>query len=189
MKSIMESGEWNVLTQDAITELRMRFVPLDLVAHWKRCGMVADFLAHFLAYNFEDAAGATNIISTVLNEILENAVKFSADKHTKIALSLKHTGEQLEIETTNVAAKKDVETLARRMERLLTEDVEELFVQQLEHTAVADSTASGLGLISLKKDYKAELGARFKEIDDGKWEVVFRLLLSTDEIEQRLSGG
>lgn len=187
MSTVLEVGEWNPLTEEPITELKMRFVPLDLVAHWKRCGMVADFLAHFLAYNFENAAGASNIVSTVLNETLENAVKFSCDKHTKISLALRHTGEHLEIETTNIATRHEADKMFEIIKKIHAEDAELLFIQQLEHTAAIDATASGLGLISLKKDYRAGMGAKLREIDNGRCEVSFRIVLSTDEIEQRIS--
>lgn len=186
MSQVQLVGEWQSRIDDSITELKMRFVPLDLVAHWKRCGMVADFLAHFLAYNFEETSEATNIVSTVLNEVLENAVKFSCDKHTKISLTLRHTGDFLEIETTNVSTMNDAQSLVQKLTRINNEDIEDLFVQQLEYTAATDSSASGLGLISLKKDYNASLGAKLITLDNGKCEIVFRLLMATDEIEQRI---
>ena len=92
-------------------EFEVKFIPLDLVAHWRRCGMTADFLAYFLSYTFRDQDAALSLLSTVINELLENAVKFSVDKRRPVALALSHFGETVRIQTHNVCKDERSETL------------------------------------------------------------------------------
>ena len=59
---------------------RHPFVPIDLVREWSRCGQTADYMARYLAYDFADRETAASVLSTVINELVENAAKFSTDK-------------------------------------------------------------------------------------------------------------
>src|SRR5262245_38591774 len=161
MSGIREYGHFESLVdRQPISELLIRLLPLDLVAHWGRCGMTADYMAHFLAYNFENAAIAQNITSTVLNELVENIIKFSADKHREVSIEMCHFGETLSITTRNSTSPARAESLAAFVQRLISEDLEVMFLQQIEQTAAADKPASGLGLLTLMRDYNARLGVR-----------------------------
>lgn len=152
--------------EEPLSEMVIRFVPLDLVIQWRRCGMIADFLADFLAYNFKHKDTARNVISTVLNELLENAVKFSPEKHRRASLALIYHGETIRIQTRNTSNKKHVASLQRLVERLCSEDPELLFLEQLEYSATEDPDASGLGIVTLKKDYLARIAIELTESDD-----------------------
>ncbi|MCA9715339.1 MAG: hypothetical protein H6713_11960 [Myxococcales bacterium] len=152
--------------EEPLSEMVIRFVPLDLVMQWRRCGMIADFLADFLAYNFEHKDTARNVISTVLNELLENAVKFSPEKHRRASLALIYQGSTIRIQTRNTSNKKHVASLRRLVERLCSEDADLLFLEQLEYSATEDQEASGLGIVTLKKDYFARIAVELSEPDD-----------------------
>lgn len=138
----------------------MRLSPLDLVAHWGRCGMSADYMASYLAYDFENAAGAQNVISTVLNELVENIVKFSSDKRIEVTASIVHYGEFVCITTENVTNATRATELALTMEQLVSQDLDELFSALVERTVATKEAVSKLGLLTLIKDYKAQLGVR-----------------------------
>ena len=152
--------------EEPLSEMVIRFVPLDLVIQWRRCGMIADFLADFLAYNFKHKDTARNVISTVLNELLENAVKFSPEKHRRASLALIYHGETIRIQTRNTSNMKHVASLRRLVERLCSEDPEILFLEQLQYSTTEDPEASGLGIVTLKKDYLARIAIELSENDD-----------------------
>jgi hypothetical protein len=171
--------------RNANAELSMRFVPHDLVEHWRRCGLTADFLAHFLAYNFTVRETALNVISTVLNELLENAVKFSADKARMISLVLVHYGDTVCIETKNFTDAACAASFQTFLARLTTEDAEELFRQQIEYAMTSDQASSGLGLITLKKDHQAQIHVRIEQCrDTGFFETVVRVTLDAEELDR-----
>jgi len=189
MSGVREYGAFDasVEARRPISELSMLCIPLDIVAHWRRCGMTADYLAEYLAYNFEDMAAAQNIISTVLNELAENAVKFSSNKRRPINIRVIHYGEYLQITTTNEASAERASSLASLMEKLESEDVEHLFMRHIEDSAALKRSTSGLGLISLKKDYHADVGVRITPKESTAfYEVLVQVTLNVDELEQKI---
>ncbi len=169
-----------------ITDLRLEITPLDLIVQWQRCSMTADFLAQYLAWHFIDRANAQQTLSTGLNELIENIAKFSANKRDPATLSVAHYGEHLRITTVNRARGARAAALASRLDRLASTDPEELFLEQLEHTASNDRAASGLGLITIKKDYGALMWAEVLTIDGEAdlYEVRFTVELDVNRVEQ-----
>jgi len=153
----------------AITGAAVELRALDLVAHWKRCGLTADWLAPYFAYDFEPEArdAAQNVLATAVNELLENAAKFCADKRSTLRLSVRHHGDFIRIETMSVAD--DARTAAFRavLEELGRADLAELFARRIEHPQEPGS--SGVGLVILKKDY-------------GGWDVHVQLSLDAEEV-------
>jgi hypothetical protein len=156
--------EWGSFTRTAgrrpISEQSLTLSPLDVVAHWGRCGMSADFMASYLAYDFENAAGAQNVISTVLNELVENIVKFSSDQRVAVTASLVHYGEFVCITTENVTNAARATELAFTMEQLVSQDLDELFSALVERNVATKEAISKLGLLTLIKDYNAQLAVR-----------------------------
>ena len=61
-------------TQTPLSTMAVQLLPLDMIVQWKRCGQTADYIASYLAYHFRDFGRAMNVLSTVLNELIENAV-------------------------------------------------------------------------------------------------------------------
>lgn len=168
-----------------ITEVGLKFVPLDLIAHWRRTGITADFLANFLSYNFLDQKTAHSVVSTLLNELLENAVKFSADKHKRIHLNICHFGDRMTVETMNSADEEQTRHFDGVIQKILSNDAEKLFLDQIQHTAENDTSASGLGLISMKKDFNAEYGVKIApEKDSNHYEISVLVTLRAEDVEQ-----
>lgn len=139
---------------------------------WKNYGMSADFLGDYFAQFFpgaelpgskinrQDTARAA--ISYIANELLENAVKYSdvvADLPITITLQL--YAEQIVIEVMNHASPKAVKGYQNFIKTLIESDLETLYAQQLEKTALG-SGGSSLGILTMVKDYAAELGWRFQ---------------------------
>lgn len=172
---------------NTISELSVRFVPLDLVAHWRRCGLTADFLAHFVSYNFSNREAALNVISTVLNELLENSVKFSLDKARHVNLVISHYDDILAIETVNITDGENAEKLNDYVQKLVDADADRLFVEQIEHTANLEREASGVGLITLRKDYGATIGVKIASSDSDHdcYEVAVQVRLNAEEVDRQ----
>lgn len=169
-----------------ISAITLQTLPIDLIVQWQRCSIIADFFASYLAYHFENRSSATHAVSSGLNELVENIAKFSADKQQPVRVVVTHFGDHLRVETHNEALRPQAEALARRLDRMTTVDAEELFVEQLEHTASADRAASGLGLIALKKDYRAAIGATLTPLTaaEERFAIVVTVELDVESIEQ-----
>src|SRR5687768_4810932 len=110
---------------------------LEIVVHWRRCGLTADWLAGYFAYDFEiDArAAALSVLSTVANELLENAVKFCSDKQRPVRIAIQNHGEFLRFETRNRARAAHVSALRSALEALSGNALEELFAERVQHQA------------------------------------------------------
>ncbi|MFI5233205.1 MAG: DUF6272 family protein [Gemmatimonadales bacterium] len=168
----------------ALNELSLSFVPLDLVTEWSRCSETADFLAQFLAHDYGDRELAANVLSTVINELVENAAKFSSNKSAPARIVVSERSDGVTIVTTNVVAPAQAAAFGETITRLVSGDPEALFAAQLSHPPATGS--AGIGLIMLRKDYGATIGARVRTPDgDGATAVDVEVTIGSREIEQR----
>lgn len=136
----------------------------DLEVSWYHCSVTSDFLGEF----FADASGladaelneARHSIGYLVNELLENAVKFRAAGDIEINARL--DSGTFELSVNNMVP----EAVALRFQGLLEEitdrDPGDLLIEKIEANASdPDSGASGLGLLTLMNDYGVTLGWNF----------------------------
>ena len=157
----------------------MEILPLDLVTEWRRCGMIADFMADYMVHAFERRPVARSVLSTAMNELVENAAKFSADSRTPARLSIRHHGDVVHLETWNVAPAAHVERLRALLEALARGDAVAVWRARIEERL-------GLGIAMLARDYGATIGATTTRAGDGgSYTVCLRVSVSAAEVEQR----
>ena len=134
---------------------------------------VADYFANLLNFDENDLANEKRIkeikstISYISNELLENAIKFHENTkihQVKLGISfLEDTDTAIVIYAKNSIYSEKVQKYQAFINLLLTEDANELYVQQIETaSAEEESKASGLGLLTLINDYSAKLGWKFE---------------------------
>lgn len=141
-----------------LSVLSVELVPLTVISEWTRCGDAADFVARFFAHDFGDRELAANVLSTVVNELLENAVKFSSDKTVPARLSVREYPDQLTIATSNVVTLAQGAAFGDTITRIVRGDPERMFAEQVANPP--ETGGAGIGLIILRKDYDARLGLR-----------------------------
>ncbi len=169
---------WEVPARSPLCAIAMEIVPLDLVAEWRRCGMISDLFADYLSYAFERREIARSILSTVVNELVENAAKYSADKLARSRIALEHHGTVLLVEVRNVADAGHVEVLGAELAELAAGDAAAVFARRL-------ADRRGLGLALVASDYGATLGATVTPSGAGLSVVCVRAALPTEQVEQR----
>jgi hypothetical protein len=182
---MIEMTRQDLLRLKPLSTLELRFQPLDFVMHWHRCSLTADYFAAHLAYTFDNRDEARAVLSTVANELLENAVKFSSDKSLPASLTLNHFGEWLAIETRNRTDARRASALAALERDFDGGSAEALFLARIESTAGNAGSPSGLGLLVLKKDYGVRLAIEIEPIDEDNFDVFVQALIHTDELEVR----
>ena len=174
-----ESGEY----------LKISFHPgsTSLQQRWRNNGLSADFLAGYLSTFFpgDDADSAerqTNIkdaISFIANELLENAMKYSytASKST-VSIEMVLEAKKISLYTKNTLDPKLIAPFQKLIQRLLTEDTNQLYMDQLERNTEdnGDST-SGLGFLTIMNDYGATLAWMFADADQGGDDVTVTTLV------------
>ena len=152
--------------------LTIRFSPisLPLQQRWRHNGLSADFLAEYWA-SFFPAGDAVmqarrlevkGAISYIANELLENVMKFSyLPVNYAVTLELCLHTDVFRFYTCNAIAPHAVGEFQERIRTLLTQDVADLYIQQVEDNAL-DGAGSHLGLLTMLYDYGATLAWRFK---------------------------
>ncbi len=169
---------WGVPARPPLCAIATEIVPLDLLTQWRRCGMISDCLADYLSYAFERRDVARSILSTVVNELVENVAKYSADKLVPARVALEHHGTTLLVESRSVASAVHVETLAEELAELAAGDAAAVFARRMGQRL-------GLGLALVASDYGASLGATVTPSGGGLSTVLVRAVLPAIEVEQR----
>lgn len=156
-----------------VESLTLRFSPssIPLKQRWRNNGLSADFLADYVTTFFprveDDPAsearrgevrGAVNYIA---NELLENAMKYSAEALAfPISILLQLDSERIAFWESNTVTPKQAAQFRAFIDRLVTSDPNEMYLEQLENSA--DGSGSGLGFLTMINDYSAELAWKFE---------------------------
>ncbi|KUM25315.1 ATP-binding protein [Mesorhizobium loti] len=149
--------------------------PIDLA--WHHCATTSDFLGDFFALRRialqHDYNEARHGIGYLVNELLENAVKFRSSGDILVESSL--DDDRFEVKITNMVDSKTAARFQKMLVELTSRDPGDLLIERIEANAAAsNSSGSGLGLLTLMSDYGARLGWAF---DDTA--VVDRIRLET----------
>ena len=142
---------------------RMRLMDGPLDISWHHCSLTSDFLGMFFSTRPGQDLSALEMrhsIGYLVNELLENAIKFRAPGDIEIEAGLSDATFALYLQN-----EVDTET-AQRFQAILSEIVDgdpgELLIERIEQNASdPESHASGLGLLTLMSDYGAQLGWKF----------------------------
>lgn len=139
---------------------------IDMVTNWKRCGILANFVSIFYASAQNNESTNENTISTILNELLENAVKYSVKRNAEIALNTRLYDSILLIEINNRTSERHFFTFKNFLETTIDNDnLDELYLEKLLQKDEGVSE-SGIGLILLLKDYGVNIGAKLQHNTD-----------------------
>ncbi len=145
--------------KDIETTFTFSFLPLDIFDNWERAGSLSDFIAEYFKSYFINET-AYNVISTVFNEFIENAVKFTKNNSQPIIITVKKRNNYLLSRITNTIPLKRKNSFIGICEELFSKDLDTLFLEKVEEGAL-DRKKSGIGLILIKKDYQVETNFDF----------------------------
>jgi hypothetical protein len=166
-------GDFIERKDDHGEHLEIGFSPtsIPIQQRWRNNGLSADFLADYLSTFFpgDDRAAAErqadlkSAVSYVANELLENAMKFSyAPAQHAIGLAMYLETDAVSLYVTNSVDPHAVAAFQQTIERLLTEDIDTLYMEQLMHNAESDSAdGSSMGYLTMLHDYSVALAWKF----------------------------
>jgi hypothetical protein len=133
----------------------------DLQQEWKRCNMVANYIAEYVAYQFSEREWAENLISTVTNEFLE-AVSSLSPSQADLAVRCRHDNGDLLIEIEHGLRPEVAEPYMALLAELSGQVSDERFLGLL----TADRPLldfNQLGLAMIAHDFQARIGASYDE--------------------------
>ena len=155
--------------------LKISFHPASspLRQRWRNNGLSADFLAGYFSTFFpgEDPNSTErqnemkDAISYISNELLENAMKFSyASSNPMVSIEMILEADIISLYTKNRFDPNMIEPFQQFIQRMLTEDPNELYLEQIERNAEDDSDGSSrLGFLTILNDYGATLAWKFTD--------------------------
>ena len=130
------------------------------------CEFLGDMFATRSAKQGRDYTEARHSIIYLVNELLENAIKFRAPGDIRIDCSLEQGN--FELTVSNDAAPEVATRFQALIEEITSRDPGELLIERIEANAADEtSSASGLGLLTLMNDYGARLGWHFRPAGSG----------------------
>ena len=143
------------------------FYPGAFPVRWNQCSVTADFFAEYFATvadcGLGDEADRRDFVGSagyVLNELIENAVKFSAGGTVEVDAGVE-SGEFVVVVSNQIAAGV-VDGLREKFDELARSDPQELLLRRVEENAEnPEMSTSGLGFLTMMSDYKARIGWRF----------------------------
>ncbi len=103
-------------------------------------------------------------VDYIANELLENSIKYSDTTATKIKLKINVTTQYITVASTNLINENRCSIFLDYIREIRCSDPSELYIRQLEKS-LDDNDKSGLGLLSIIHDYKAEISWEFTSID------------------------
>lgn len=162
------------------SHLFLRLQPIDMMTQWKRIGRVSDFTADFFVTNQSLSDFVRNSVSTVVNELVENAAKFAKPRNGLIDLDLKYYSTIIKIEIRNIVSDRMRASFEEVIKKYLSGDIEKMYYDQLESLVNRDN-ASGMGYLLLYKDYPVRFGYQFKKLDNDRHEVTVEAYLNIIE--------
>jgi hypothetical protein len=155
-------GDYAMPEMDAGIEVRLN--QDSLKPRWGGCGQTADFLAAYMqnAKRLTDAESCQSI-AFVLNELVENAVKFSAGGDIVVHVSA--SGGQVLCVVDNRIEPGTSEALKWKLRAIAEGDAASLLISRVEANAASSSSESGLGYLLMMSDYGASLGWNIRGVD------------------------
>ena len=168
---------------EKLSAVECTFSPIDFISDWNRAGLTANYLANFQGLNFKRKEKIINILSTVINELIENTIKFSANIHNNVSIIVTNYGHNISISTVNSCYPRQAKQFEAFIQDLLSKEPESFFLSRImDNSSTPES--SQIGLITLKKDFKANIGAKIiPNLDRRLYDVYIKVELITSIIE------
>lgn len=166
-------GKFEEINASIYEYLQIGFSPssICLQQRWRNNGLSADFLADYMSTFFpgDDAESldrrseVKDAVSFIANELLENAMKYNygpAQKSVNITMKLHE--DHIIFYISNAVDPKGLEDFYAFIQKMLTEDPHEMYLEQLLANADDEENgSSGVGFLTMINDYNAILGWRF----------------------------
>ena len=130
----------------------------DIQLHWRRCNMLANYLAEYSAYQFQEREWAENMISTIVNEFLE-AIVVLAPPETALRVRCLQLPQNLQIEIEHDVQPDLIDLYAHLFQELNSPRLDELYYELLTAHQRLPISFNQFGIVMLAHDFQAQIAA------------------------------
>jgi hypothetical protein len=153
--------------------LSLRFK--DAALAWQQANSVARYVSSYCApllshrHQAADVRGTSHDLDYAINELMENVIKYAGSSEITLEVGVRES--HIVINASTLSQDVEAERYRKRMSAMIAGDPQELLTKLIERRVELGETGSGLGLLSLRADYGAELAFEFKPVAGGKRRV------------------
>jgi hypothetical protein len=164
--------------KDVKPHIRLNLPVRDFTLDWRRCNLVANYIAEYVSYYFEQKDRAENLVSSVFYELMEHLVSSARDE-TAVDIGFSTVGEWLVFEISFFMPSEELGGLEELLGEINTKDIDAYYLEVLETGLEKARPKNAMGMIMIAHDYRARFGALLHE--DGEPSVV-RAFIRQEEI-------
>ncbi|NET73841.1 MAG: hypothetical protein F6K62_23765 [Sphaerospermopsis sp. SIO1G2] len=172
-------GRWATMSAETGNSRQMTANATQLAAHWRRCSLSSDFWAHYISLFIPPTVpqerlrrtDVESVLAYLLNELFENCAKFSSGDHQTVHYTSWLGDDELIFQVTNHILPEGQAPFVAKIKEMLDNDPHELYFQRLEENVELGLDSSGLGYLTLIKDFGVAFGFRFHTLGNGSTAV------------------
>ena len=150
----------------------------DFQLDWRRFSLVANYLAEYSAYHFEQKDRAENLISSVFYELLERLAS-SSRRDARLDIRFSSFTGWLLFELRSSFPAEELSRLRELLGEILAVDMEDYYRQLLASDLETETNRRKLGLVMVAHDYHARLSG---QLDAADGSLLLRALIGEEEI-------
>jgi hypothetical protein len=150
----------------------LTFHALDFQTEWKRCDMLANYIAAYAAYQFPLQERAENIISTITNELLETVVRL-APEPSELSIQFFQLEEGLRLEARHLVRTEAMDPYLSFLNNLTDHSDEQAYLELLTTEIKPSEYFNELGLMMLAHDFGVKLAVNHDDKTDRFYTTVF----------------
>jgi hypothetical protein len=156
---------------DSIFEMRVKAG--DIAMFWTKCGLIANFGSSYLSLNYPNFKNISNSISFIVNELLENAVKYSYSEEDTIDIRINGKNSQIIVDVMNTIDSNQYAIFSPILREI--QDTDHANAKYIERfrTMAENQSDSGIGLLSIINFFKSRITAKFSDGKTGALYTVF----------------
>lgn len=154
-------GNYNRNTERKDRSLHLEMTRGEFMSTWNMCGTIANFFSNYAKFSYKNQDEAENSLSTIFNELIENAVKFSADDKSTIVLELFNYEKSVIFNIVNETLLEQYASFREYAEDLIsTQDLSSEYLRVIEQNATSEHK-SGIGLLLVSNLLQTHLAFKF----------------------------
>lgn len=168
------------------SQLSIAVSAADMNFYWKRCDVLSNFISQFYFHSYEAKKLDKNAISTIINELVENAAKYSDKENNTVYIEIKDLGTDLRLEVKNHVTPWMKAIFENKIQTIKDGDINQLYFDALE-SRNNGSGSEGMGLLILLKDYQLKLAYEFNETEEHGFDLTIRVHIPVESNQKDLA--